>query len=172
MNRTQIRDIAEEERIRAFEILCKADRHIEALRIADIEIRFNSRLRRALGRALFRGGVARHVELAITTWVDPKNDNKVETLRDVLRHEFAHITAGIAAKHGWLWQRDAVLLGANPSRTCSVNVESGAKQFSISCTICGETVGSRTLHRAPHAWARKRTHRTCPGSRLFVRGTI
>lgn len=93
-----IGEIVERERCRALALFPKWEHPFTAFG-------FN-RARRAFGQAHHDGRL-----LLSRSFV---GTDAVDDLEDTVRHEFAHLIAGIRFKHGPRWQRVAVALGAHP----------------------------------------------------------
>ena len=51
------------------------------------------------------------------------NTSDYDTLHNTIRHELAHLAAGISENHGVNWKRMAVRFGANPRHSSSVSDE-------------------------------------------------
>lgn len=104
--------------------------------LGDVELRINPRLTRSLGRAdLSRGRVS----------LSPRAVTSRELLRDVLRHELAHIAAvRLGAKrephHGPTWRKLLRLVGVEPrvKQRSPLPAQPAKKQrrFRHECPVC------------------------------------
>lgn len=65
-----------------------------------------------------------------------------EEVLDTIRHEVAHAIAGYGAKHGPIWQRVAIALGASPKPTTRVSYTHNYKYY-LNCGMCNKVVQRR-----------------------------
>lgn len=97
-------------------------------------LEWSSRLRRILGRAYPHERMIR-----LSTWLDDTQ------ARDTLRHELAHIAAGVqrGAPHGRRWQEWAVRLGVEPRATARAAPTNAPERknirryWGLECASCG-----------------------------------
>lgn len=81
-------------------------------------------------------------------------------LLDTIRHEIAHVRAGIAAGHGRLWKIQAITVGARPEACCGKNVVAPDMKYHAICPKCSHkfkvtrlptTKDKRSKERRPYA---------------------
>jgi predicted SprT family Zn-dependent metalloprotease len=98
------------------------------------KLEWSTRMRRLLGRAY----PAEHT-IRLSTWLDNTQAH------DTLRHELAHIAAGVQRKapHGRKWQEWAVRLGVEPRATARAAPSNAPKRadnrryWGLECADCG-----------------------------------
>lgn len=100
----------------------------------ELRVRFNPRLRTAVGRADFS---ACTIELNARLL-----DRHPEELVPTLVHELCHLVAGARAGHGARWREAVVALGFRPETCHRLDVADLAvrrRAWTWSCVRCGET---------------------------------
>lgn len=102
------------------------------------------------GRGINQAGSARHFRQK-DNWELTLSINFVEQvgfdfMDNTIRHEIAHIIAGIEAGHGLEWKKTAIMVGAKPETYHSENLVQ-LKKWALQCKCCGR-IGS-TFARKP-----------------------
>lgn len=115
--------------------------------LGTVGMRVNGRLRRSLGRILWRR--ARdplapwrcRAELSRELATAPE-----DVARDTMRHELAHVLAGPRTGHGPVWRMHARALGTSDRATCNALGKWQVASVGILCTRCGKRwrCGTRT----------------------------
>jgi predicted SprT family Zn-dependent metalloprotease len=86
--------------------------------------------------------------------------NSEAELIETVRHEIAHVNAGLEAGHGRLWKLQAIAVGAKPEACCGQNVVSPDMKYHAICPLCSHrftrsrlptTKDKRTNERKPYA---------------------
>jgi predicted SprT family Zn-dependent metalloprotease len=72
-----------------------------------------------------------------------------EEVLDTIKHEVAHAIAGYSAKHGPIWQRIAIALGASPKPTTRLSYTHEYK-YHLNCGMCKKVV-QRRLNKVSRA---------------------
>lgn len=92
-----------------FSTLCRDEMNANGLHLWSFG--FNYKKKRVLGACYFNNRYLEFSHFFI-------NNNPTEKVIDTIRHEIAHALAGVAAKHGPVWQAMAVKVGASPVACC------------------------------------------------------
>ncbi len=104
------------------------------IELRDVEVRFSSRLRRTIGRADLR-----RQRVTLSTAITTRSQ-----LRDVLRHELAHIAVarlGVTDErhHGGTWQGLLLAIGSKPQSQLKVagrTRKASTRLFRHECPVC------------------------------------
>jgi len=98
---------------------CIAEFKVKYPEVAIPSIKFNGRLRRTGGRAMFNRRDKPPVRIELSS----QYLTTEERVKDVLMHELAHVVAGIGAGHGPDWVKVMDTLGYKPEVTHNYKIE-------------------------------------------------
>jgi predicted SprT family Zn-dependent metalloprotease len=156
-----ILEVAREELVRFREIATDEERVL----LQTAHFKLNRRLTKAAGRASARQGHVSFgkVELSPKIFLDPKNAEVFEEeLRDTVRHELAHLLAGVDAGHGPAWAALAPRFGFVPSpKAVHLRRSVNRRRFLILCAKCDRHLATKRQARRPSAWVARRRSGCC-----------
>lgn len=98
---------------------------ISELRLPDLEPFKMNRRKRAFGIATYRPATKKY-SVQLSKYIA---DETFEQIVDTVRHEFAHIIAGLNNGHNSHWKKIAKELDAKPERCASKSLDAAAKDF-------------------------------------------
>jgi predicted SprT family Zn-dependent metalloprotease len=94
----------------------------------------------------------------------------IEQVTDTILHEIAHALAGSGAGHGWKWQQQCRIVGANPTRTSSANeVPMSVYNWNVHCKCPGKVRGF-VQQPNPSVWKRRQCRDCLTRDWVFTRG--
>jgi len=99
--------------------------------------------------AIVRFGLCQHSKRNISLSRKLTELNEESEVRDVILHEIAHALVGFKAGHGPVWQRKALSIGCNASRTHGAKLPN--QKWTVTCPNCGKKSQRSRKNKAPTA---------------------